>query len=180
MNSQINTFLIIFSFCFIAPIESYCQNQCKNKSMETQINHVDSLGNKVGVWIDYDIENIKCSETKYSSPNKVEYTKYFTRKGKEINVYTWKLNNCSLSILTELIKNKFILNDSTFGNGSAILLLLADCENNIYEIRIIRGISIGFNNELLRVTKDLEKNLIFISPDDCKIPIVTPFAIRIN
>lgn len=180
MNSQINSFLIVILFCLLAPFECSCQYKCNNNSRKKQINRVDSSGNKVGVWIDYDIENLKCSETKYSSPNEVEYTKYFTRRGEEISVYTWKINQSTLSKIDELIKNNFKLNDITFGHGRAILLLLADCNKNVYEIRIIRGISNGFDNELLRVTKDLEKNLIFISSENCKIPIVTPLFFRVD
>lgn len=173
------SFLII-SFYLIFATCVYCQNQCSIKNEKTLINCYDSAGNKVGIWIDYDIENIKCSETKYSAPNEVEYTKYFTRNGQEINNYTWKINNKSIGKLIEGIKNKFILTDTTFGNGSAILLLIVDCDTNNYEIRIIRGISTGFNNELLRVTKILEKCLIFICPDDLEIQIVTPFALKLN
>jgi len=169
--------MLIF-FLMIFQNKGICQEQQFKSNEKAHLNRLDSSGNKIGLWIEFDIENIKYSETKYSKPNKVEYVKYFTRNGKEIRKYSWKINSCSLNRLIESIKNKFIYDDLSAGTGSAILLLIADCNNNVFEIRVIKGVSKGFNNEIIRVTKELENNLIFICPDTYKTPIISHFAIH--
>lgn len=173
-----NSILVLLIFLLAFFYKGFCQENVLIGNEIDHVNLLDSSGNKIGLWIEYDIENIKYSETRYSKPNKVDYTKYFTRNGTEIKKYSWRINSFSLNRLIESTKNNFIYDDLSAGVGSAILLLIADCKNNIFEIRIIKGVSKGFNNELLRVTKDLENNLIFICPDNYKTPIIIPFSIH--
>ena len=158
----------------------YGQDIQQNKSCcINKINKVDSLGRKIGLWIEYDIEKIKLSETKYSYPNCVDYTKYFSRDGVEINTYTWKFDIAKISKLKELIRDRFILNDISHGNGSAILVLIIDPKVNLFEIRLCRGITDGFNTELLRVIRDLENSYMFFLSNECGEVIVSHFAFRI-
>lgn len=138
-----------------------------------------NLNNKKDLRTEYDIENIKLSETMRVN-NQIEYTNYFSRQGDTISVYDWAINVKSIKRIQENILDNFILNDFTYANGSASMLLLIDYERNIFEIRIMRGITDNFNKELLRVINNLENKLILICSSDCKTPIVTPFAIRLR
>ena len=144
-----------------------------------QINQRDSLGNKIGLWVKYDIEHIKLSETMYVN-NEVEYTHYYTRKGDTIYVYDWKIEVSIINQIREHILENFVINEFTEVSGIEPLLLILDFENNVYEIRTMRGMTQGFNKELLRVINKIEKQLIVICVSDCQTPIVTPFAIRFN
>jgi hypothetical protein len=163
-------FLLILQILFSANI--YCQNAASR-------NNKDTLDNKEGIRIEYDIEHIKYSETMYVSDN-IKYFNYFSRQGDTISVYNWKIDVTAINKIKEKILNNFTVNDFTYVAGSAVLLLMLDCKKNIFEIRIIKGITPNFNKELLRVINKIEKDLIFICTTDCKIPIVTPFAIRLN
>jgi hypothetical protein len=165
----------ILTCLVILPTGGYCQfnNDAKN-------NCVDSLGRKIGIWTFYDIENIKYLEIKYSAPDEIEYKNYFTRSGKVIKKYSWSINLVSLNKIREAIKNDFVVDDTTWGSGRSLLLLMIDVESDNYEIRIIKGIHYDFNKELQRVIKKIEKNLIFIYSDECKTPIIIPFAFYIS
>lgn len=180
MNRTFYKPIVIALFWAIFTFNATCQNQQRAENQVIQLNCFDSLGNKIGLWIEYDIENIKYSETYYSTLNKVEYRKYFNRHGDEILSYSWKINNSSLKKLIDLIKSKILFNDLTSGQGSAVVLFFADCDNNIFELRIIQGISTKFNNELLRVTKEIEDKIIFLCSDNCKTPIITYFPIKLR
>jgi len=155
--------------CLFASV--YCQN----------INQQDEsmLGNKTYLYTKYDIQHIKLSETMYVN-SEIKYTNYFSREGDTISMYDWAIGVTAIKIIREKILNNFIVNDLTYARGCASLLLLIDCEKNIFEIRIMRGITDNFNNELLRVVDKIEKDLIFICSDNCKTYVVTPFAIRLN
>jgi hypothetical protein len=164
-------FILILQI-LVCSANGYCQ---KIK----QHNQSDTLGNKTGLCEGYDIEHIKYSETMYVSGN-VEYTCYFTKQGDTISVYNWAINITAIKKIKECILSNFVINEFTEAQGSATLLLILDFESNVSEIRVIRGITENFNNELLRVINKIEKDLIFVCATDCKIPIVTPFAIRLN
>ena len=164
-------FLFVFQILLLST-NIYCQSVNLQKK--------DSLGNKTGLYKVYDIEHIRYSETMFVN-NKAEYTNYFSRKGDTIFVTNWSFNTTAMTKIREKILNNFIVNDFTYASGSASLLLLVDCEKKIFEIRIMRGITESFNNELLRVINKIEKDLVFIcATTDSKTPIVTPFAIRLN
>ena len=167
---MLNFFLVV-QVLFL-PVNIYCHNTNLQ-------NNKDSLGNKAGLCVEYDIEHIKLSEKTFVN-NEIEYVNYFSKKGDTISVFNWAINATAIKKITERILDSFIVNDFTYASGSATLLLLVDYENNIFEIRVMRGITEYFNNELLRVIDKIEKDLIFICSTDCKIPIVTPFVIRLD
>ncbi len=137
-----------------------------------QLNQSDSLGNKIGLWVEY-------AEIMYVE-NVAKHPHYFTRKGDRILLYEWQINVSVIKKIQELILKDFVINEFTEASGPAYLLLILDCEKDIFEIRIIRGITTGFNKELLRVVDAIEKDLIFICASNCQTPIVIPFAIRIR
>lgn len=149
---------------------------CQNANLH---NNNDTLYNKTDVSVKYDIDNIKYIETMYVN-NDVKYIWYFSRNGDTISVYNWQMNVTTIKKIKEKILNNFSINDLTYAKGSAVLLLIFDCEKDIFEIRIIKGITQHFNKELLRVINNIEKDLVFICTNDCKMPIVTPIAIRLN
>jgi hypothetical protein len=164
-------FLWVLHILFLS-VSIYCQNTNLH-------NKKDSLDNKTGLYLKYDIEHIKLSETMFAN-NEAVYTNYFSRKGDTIVVYDWAINVTAIKKIREHILRNFVINEFTEASGSAVLLLILDIENDLYEIRVIRGITQGFNNELLRAINKVEKDLIFVCTTDCKMPIVTPFAIRLN
>jgi hypothetical protein len=135
----------------------------------------DSLKKEIG----YDIKHIKYIET-YIDNNGVKHSNYFTRRGDTIALYDWKIDISIIKKIKEHILREFVIDEFTEAQGNAVLLLILDFKNEVYEIRVIRGITQGFNNELLRVINKIEKDLIFVYAADCKTPIVTPFAIRLN
>lgn len=161
-------FYKILPFLFL--YMSVCAN-CQNVKLSSK----DTLKNK----IEYDIEHIKYKEV-YVDYNGVKHTNYFTRCGDTIALYDWRINVSIIKKIKEHILKNFVINEFTEAQGNAILLLILDFKNDVCEIRVIRGITHGFNNELLRVTSKIEKELIFVCTADSKTPIVTPFAIRLN
>jgi hypothetical protein len=163
-------FLLILQI-LVCYVNGYCQEV-------SQHNQNDTLGNETGLCEGYDIEHIKYSETMYANGN-VEYTYYFTKQGDTISVYNWAINVIAIKKIKEYILSNFVINEFTEAQGSATLLLILDFESNVSEIRVIRGITENFNNELLRVIHKIEKDLIFVCTADCKTPIVTPFTIRL-
>ncbi len=126
----------------------------------------------------YDIEGIKLVEI-MRIDGEVKYAHYFSRKGDTISVHNWRINLSATDRVKAKIKENFIVNDLTYTRSMASLLLILDFENNIFEIRIEGGINQDFNKELLRVIKEIEKDLIFICTTDCQMPIVTPFPLWI-
>jgi hypothetical protein len=159
---------ILFLITYLSlPSCASCQNIIKNSK--------DSLENEIG----YDIEHIKYIEM-YVDNSGEKHTNYFTRCGDTIALYDWRIDSSIIKKINEHILRNFVINEFTEAQGLAVLLLILDFENDIYEIRVIRGITQGFNNELLRAINKIERDIIFVCVSDCKTPIVTPFAIRLN
>lgn len=158
--------LLLFSF-LLMPVCASCQN--------VQKSNMDTLFNDTG----YDVENNRYMG-KYIDNYGVEQTYYFTRNCDTISSFDWRINLTTINKIKDRILSEFDINEFTEAQGSAVLLLIFDFNSEVYEIRLIRGITQGFNNELLRVIKKIEKDLIFVSATDLKKAIVTPFAIRLN
>lgn len=126
--------------------------------------------------IEYDIEHLKYKETTYVNGD-VKNVNYFTRSGDTISSYDFRLDISVINSIRERILKNFVIDAITEVSGKIFLLLILN--NNVHEIRVIHGITRGFNEEILRVINKIEKNLIFICPADYKKAIVTPFAIRL-
>lgn len=137
----------------------------------------DSFSNK----IKYDVENIKYLELTYAN-NELISSNYYTRCGNIISLYDWEIDVSIIKKIKEYILRNFVIDEFTEASGSAVLLLILDFDKNIHEIRVIRGITLGFNKELLRVTREIENDSIAIFTQNCEapMPIITPFTIRLN
>ena len=162
-----NIFKLLLISYLSMPVYANCQNIIQYSK--------DSLKNELG----YDIEHIKYIEM-YVDNNGVKQTNYFTRCGDTIALFDWRIDISLIKKIKAHVLRNFVINEFTEAQGNAVLLLILDFKNEVYEIRVIRGITQGFNNELLRAINKIEKDLIFIYAADCKTPIVTPFAIRLN
>ncbi len=158
---KFNVILTILLFS----VNIYCQNNEMTNSKNT-------------LEVRYDIEGIKLVEI-MRIDGEVKYAHYFSRQGDTISVHNWRINLSATDRVKAKIKENFIVNDLTYTRSMASLLLILDFENNIFEIRIEGGINQDFNKELLRVIKEIEKDLIFICTTDCQMPIVTPFPLWI-
>lgn len=108
----------------------------------------------------------------------VIYSKYFSRKGDTISVYKWNMLHSSIEKIQKKIKANFDYNTPEV-RGRAILLLIFDCEKEIFELRIIRGITKEFDNALGLAIRKTEEELIPLCPYGCKEAIVSPFPIKI-
>lgn len=163
MKNLYKYLLILYLFM---PVCVNCQNVTQSRE--------DSLKKEIG----YDINHIKYIET-YIDNNGVKHSNYFTRRGDTIVLYDWGIDTSIIRKIKEHILRDFVIDEFTEAQGNAILLLILDFKKEVYEIRVIRGITQDFNNELLRVINKIEKDLIFVCATDCKTPIIMPFAIRI-
>lgn len=126
-----------------------------------------------------DVENIKLLETKYVNDS-VEYTHYFTRDGDVISTYDWQIGITEINKIRNRLLNEFNINDSTYAQGKAVLFLILNAKRDKIEIRLYRGITTGFDKELLRAIAKIEKESIFVIAPNSKVPIVVPFAIQID
>lgn len=163
MKDTFKLFLILY---LVIPVYANCQSILQYT--------VDSIRSEIM----YDIEHIKYMEISVDN-NGVKHTNYYTRGGDTISLFDWRIKVSVIERIKEQILRNFIIDEFTEAQGNAVLLLILDFKKEVYEIRIIRGITQGFNKELLRVIKKIESELIFVHSTECKISIVTPFAIRL-
>jgi len=136
----------------------------------------NSLVDETNSFVLYDTEGIKLSETMRVN-GEVKYTHYFSRKGDTIFSHNWQIDVATIDTIREKIGDNFRwdgLGDFDV-TGRSILFLLVDCERNIFEIRIGRGVSERLNQAKLRAISKVEKELGFICIVDYKTPIVISF-----
>lgn len=152
-------FIVLSLFVFI-PIHS------QNLDSTTIYNRVDSLGNKIGIWIDYDIECIKLSEAVYSESGEWKSVKFFTRSGIELNDCVWNCDDTHelFSQLYQKIANHFIFKERMEAVGNALFTFIFNHERNIYELRVWRGINPEFDKELIRVMHVIEQDSVRPTP----------------
>lgn len=125
----------------------------------------------------FDIDSLKYVEVG-SRDSTVVYSKYFSRKGDTISVYKWNMLHSSIEKIQKKIKANFDYKTPEV-HGRAIILLIFDCEKEIFELRIIRGITKEFDNALGLAIRKTEEELIPLCPYGCKEAIVSPFPIKI-
>lgn len=129
-------------------------------------NRINPFGNKIGVWIDYDIEGIKLSESIYSVSGKFEGVKYFTRNAIEINDCIWNFDDTHelFSQLHQRIVSHFIFKERMETVGNAFITFIFNRERDIYELRVWRGINLEFDKELIRVMHVIEQDSVRPTP----------------
>jgi len=177
--NKLLTFTIRFFLLLAVPVLTYSQNNCTTFEGR-QINCFDSVGNKIGWWLEFDVDSVVYKATLYSAPNRVVHTKFITKNGIEIEEYNMALNPL---LIEELIKNiKANFNWGRVvpreGKGLVTLLLVINTEGEIIDIRVLRGIHPSFNEEVIRAAKLVEKDLIFICAKESQVPIVIIVPIR--
>lgn len=179
MSEMINWLVGVFFFA-ITPLFIYSQSVDKCIDYEGKlINCLDSAGNRVGLWLEFDIDSVKYKAILYSTSGEVEDTKFFRKTGSEIKDCTMNLSPILVKKLRERIRFYFDWGNVVprDGQGVVLLSLLINCDGSIDEVRILRGIHHSLNEEVMRAAKLLEDNLIFICPQECRTSLLVVFPI---
>jgi hypothetical protein len=143
------------------------------------VNQFDSIGNKVGLWICNDIEDIKFEIKEYSQEGILEYKKIFSRNGNEIINYNIVIDVNIINQIRKRIKQYFVMSDINEASGKTVSFLIIDCSRNIFEIRTTKGITKYFDEEYLKATRLAEKDLKLMSDKLCMESYVIPFTVAI-
>jgi len=177
--NKLQAFTTRFLLLIAVPVLTYSQNSCTTFE-ERQINCFDSLGNKIGWWLEFDVDSVVYKEVLYSAPNRVAHVKFITKAGIEIEDYSMILNPLLVEKLRKSIKSNFNWGkvEPREGKGLVTLLLVINTEGNIIDIRVLRGIHPSFNAEMVRATRLVEKDLIFICQTESRVPVVIIVPIR--
>lgn len=159
-----NRIIVCLLLCFISFASA------NGKKLIT--NYSDSIMNI----IKYDVEGIKYLEIKKANHTMTTIC-YYTRNGQKIENFYWKINVKTINHIKDKILFNFFMDDITYSSGKAIILLIADPQSYFIELRLIKGLSSSFNNELVRVLRKIENDIVFIGGD---MPVVVPFAIDLQ
>ena len=153
---------IVYLLLFFIPFTSAHSKKC-----------VTELSDSIKSIIKYDIEGIKYAEIQKSGSVTMKVC-YYTREGKSIDKFNWKINVKIINNIRDRILSQFFIDDYTYSSGKAIILLIADPWSKSVELRLIKGLVPSFNKELIRVLKRVENNIVFTRED---IPIIVPFSV---
>ena len=169
--------IILLVIFVLASITIYGQMLIDNTDCLKRDN---TISEKFSIQERLDIEDIKVSEIGHSSSNKIEYKKYFSREGKEITDYVWGIDIKIKKKIQNRIKELFNFNDRTECVGTSLLLLLIDNENDVFEIRVIKGITDEYNKELLKAVKILEENIVCVCSETLPKAVAVLFPLNLT
>lgn len=138
------------------------------------INCQDSLGNKIGLWILFDVDSVKYKEVVYSDSGDVSSVKLFKSDGKEISEYIENTDTIIANRIKKKIKSNFNWKNINPPNGQGVVFvfIVSTCQGEIMDVRLLQGIHPSFNNEIKRATKQLEEDIICLCPNESKVPIL--------
>ena len=178
MDKPLN-FIAIFFFFMAIPVLTYSQNNCLTYEGR-QVNCLDSLENKIGLWLEFDVDTIAFKAIQYSPSSEVENTKFITKTGIEIEDYSTNLNPSLIEKLRKKVKSNFDWRrvEPRDGKGLVTLSLMINVEGSIIDVRVLRGVHPSFNKEVERAAELIEKDFIFMCSKECKAPIISIFPIQ--
>lgn len=162
-------------FFIIIPALAYSQNDCITYEGK-EINCTDSAGNRIGLWIEFDINHEKFSEVIYSAGGIAVEKRYFRLNGEELREYSTsaQLNQKTIDFFKEEVKNAFNWRNVVprDGKGIVVVSFIIQRDGKISDVRLLRGIHQSFNIEVLRCIQLLEGKIVVLGSEECTKPVL--------